>query len=246
MTSEPPPAPVATELELGAWWEPWLERHGAGADPLPWRRRLIASTEPVTASDIQVVALRMAGLTPIEIAREMGRSRLNRTQVERLCIAVALRLACDEGGIDWGVSSDSDLGRRLVRDALPPYSTEVSLHEQFTAMWLEGRPLDEIRSVLSLSKSAAKRSSEKAPPRWDGRRVAYFMGWSRENHRLRLSTGHFPSPDGRDGHSNWWWPETIDDWAQAQNLQSCPACGARVAKLPQHTRKHTREGLQTE
>lgn len=234
-------ATIAAAFGLGSGWEPILDRLTADIDDLnPWLHRFVAATEPVTDSDIQIVTLRMSGLGTREIAEQVGRPNVRRAHVEHLCLAVAVRLAADAGDRNWRLSLTDGTGRRLVREGVPPYASDVRLHEEFTSMWLDGEPLADIRTRLSLSGKAAQRRAETATPRWYGRQVASHLGWSRENHRRRLATGHFPTPDGRDGYSNWWWPDTITAWAKEQRLQRCPECGAKVLKLPQHVKAHTR------
>ena len=130
MTIDPSEPTVASALRLGQAWEPLLERSGANRrDPLPWLRRFVASTEPMTEHELRVVSLRMSGLTPSEIAHEIGQTRMDRVQVERLCLAVAVRLAVDEGGPGWDLTPKSGTGRRLVQEGLPPYATEVRAGE---------------------------------------------------------------------------------------------------------------------
>lgn len=186
-----------------------------------------------------MVRLRVAGHAPSEIAKKVGRARIHTVQVERLCLAVAIMVAADEGGPDWPFTLATSAGRALVHDALPPYIPVGQPRERFTALWLDGRSLPEIRKALSLSEAAATGLAKDAPPRWQGRQIASHFGWSPENHRLRLARGHFPTPDGRDGQSDWWWPPTVTDWAEEQGFIRCPVCRAQVIKLPQHMKAHT-------
>jgi hypothetical protein len=114
--------------------------------------------------------------------------------------------------------------------------------EVFNQVWLEGLPLADIRAVLGIGPKAAKAYAAAAPPRWAGKDVAAFLGWSPENHRLRLARGYFPEPDGRDGVKDWWWPRSVTEWATSQPFVRCPHCDASVARLKQHLTKHTRDG----
>jgi hypothetical protein len=107
----------------------------------------------------------------------------------------------------------------------------------FDRLWLQGLTLEDIREALSLGQRAAKTHAAAAAPRWVGKDVAAFLGWSRENHRLRLACGYFPQPDGRDGRE-WWWPDTVTQWAASQPFVQCPHCKASVLRLKQHLTKH--------
>lgn len=129
--------------------------------------------------------------------------------------------------------------RRLIHDGIPSYTDAPVSQDAFNRLWLQGLPLNDIRAALSIGLRAAKTHAAAAPPRWVGKDVAAFLGWSRENHRLRLARGHFPAPDGRDGAvKDWWWPATVVEWAASQRFVRCPQCKASVARLKQHLTKH--------
>lgn len=235
---------MSAALGLGEAWEPLLRR--LSADPsnlLPWRRRFLAATEPMTIADLRTIALRIQGHGPRRIATRAGRAAAaSRHQIDLLCLAAAVRLTGDDAGTSWRLTRTGKTGRRLVRDGVPPYPTNHARIPQrdFDRLWLDGLPLEEIRASLGVGPTAARCLRQTAPPRWVGKDVAAYFGWSRENHRLRLGGGHFPPPDGRDGQSDWWWPITITRWARTQAFVRCPECGAQVLRLKQHLTKHSR------
>lgn len=232
---------TARALGLGEAWETTLRNQGAEiGDSHAWRRRLIAATEPLTVADLRVVALRLQGLPPSAIAMRRSRKRLVRADVERLCLAVAVRLTSDDAGPSWRLLGVGRSGRELVRNAMPPERAVPNVPQtEFDRLWLKGHSKHELRDLLAIGPAAVERFATQAPPRWFGREIAAHLGWSRENHRLRLARGHFPEPDGRDGLRNWWWPDTVIVWARGQRLVPCPACGAQVERLKQHWRMHS-------
>lgn len=235
---------VCAALGLSHAWVPVLERLGEDlSEPAAWRRRFLADTEPVTCGDLRVVALRAQGLTPTHIAGRVGRRSVpSRQHIARTCLAVAVRLA------DTSAPSRSprtprggSAGHRLVQDGIPAYSDDPASQDAFDRLWLQGLPLADIRGVLSIGPKVAKAHAAAAPPRWVGKDVAAFLGWSPENHRLRLARGHFPEPDGQSGSGaakDWWWPATVMGWAASQSFVHCPECSASVARLKPHLTKH--------
>lgn len=231
---------VCRVLGLGQAWVPILRRLDDDlSEPLAWRRRFLTDTEPVRLGDLRIVALRIQGLGPTRIADRVGRrSVASRRHIERTCLAVAIRLADRDapGGSDTG-DHRGTAGHRLVQDGLPRYSEDPVSQEAFDRLWLQGLPLNDIRAALSLGPSAAKTHVSAAPPRWVGKKVAAWLGWSRENHRLRLARGYFPAPDGRDSR-DWWWPATVTEWAATQPFVQCPQCNSSVLRLKQHLVKH--------
>ncbi|TQJ49282.1 hypothetical protein [Phycicoccus sp. SLBN-51] len=241
---------VCAVLGLGHAWVPVLRRLGEDlSEPMAWRRRFLADTEPVTVRDLRVVALRTLGLTPTRIASRIGRRSVPpRHHIDRICLAVAVRLADP----DWqdgalGARRPGAASHRLVHDGIPAYTDDPVSQDAFDRLWLQGLPLEEMRAVLSIGPKVAKAHAAAAPPRWAGKDVAAFFGWSRENHRLRLARGHFPKPDGTTVSSSgatkdWWWPSTVTEWAAAQPFVRCPECNASVARLKQHLTKHQRRG----
>lgn len=205
---------------------------------MTWRRRLLTDTDPITLGDLRVVALRMQGLGPTPIARRIGRRSVPpRAQLDRTCLAVALRLAYNDFGVQQ--LRVGTTGHRLILDGLPTYWLDPVSQDVFNGLWNQGLPLDAIRTQLSIGLRVAKTHAAAAPPRWVGKDVAAFLGWSPENHRLRLARGYFPQPDGRDGVKDWWWPATVTQWAASQPFVRCPDCGASVLRLEQHRTRHT-------
>ena len=178
------------------------------SEPLAWCRRFLAETEPVTLGDLRVVALRMQGLGPTRIATRVGRRSVPpRHHIDRTCLAVALRFA--DRHTASGAQAPRHLGtasQQLVHGGLPAYSDDPISQDAFNRLWLKGLALDDIRAALSIGPKVAKAHATAAPPRWVGKDIQAFLGWSRENHRLRLARCHFPEPDGRDGVKDWWWP----------------------------------------
>lgn len=67
------------------------------------------------------------------------------------------------------------------------------------------------------------------------------FGWSPDNLLQKVKRGTFPLEDGADRHTRWWWEPTVDQWEVTTELTSCPVCSARVQRLPQHMRRHTRD-----
>jgi hypothetical protein len=199
---------------------------------------MIADTEPMTINDLRVVALRLQGLGPATVATKAER-KITSARIDYLCLAAAVRYTHDDAGPGWRVRPAGRAAEKLVAHGLPPKrSMPPTLQDNFNRLWRAGMPLDHVRTELSLNKPMLKRLVENAPRRWVGRDVAAHLGWSRENHRLRLARGHFPQPDGKDRRSDWWWPETVRTWAEAKALTRCPVCGAQVERLQQHSRRH--------
>lgn len=230
---------VCVMLGLGNAWAPTLQRLEVDlSEPMAWRRRFLADTEPVTVGDLRIAALRMRGLGPTRIASRIGRRSLPpRHHIDRACLAIAVRLA-DTGLIPKELRAGGT-SQRLVHDGIPSYAGDPVPQCAFDRLWLQGLPLETIRAELSIGLKVAKTHAAAAPPRWVGKEVAAFLGWSRENHRLRLSRGYFPEPDGRDGVKDWWWPATVIEWAASQPFVRCPKCNASVLRLKQHLTKHT-------
>lgn len=236
---------VCAALGLGNAWAPVLRRVDEDlSEPLAWRRRFLADTEPVTLRDLRVVALRMLGLPPTRIAGRTGRRSVPpRQHIDRTCLAVAVRLA-DTASHNGAARRPGTASHRLIHECIPAYTDDPVSQDAFDRLWLQGLTLDEIRAALSLGPKVAQAHAAAAPPRWVGKDVAAFLGWSRENHRLRLARGHFPIPDGRTGGNgtgaakDWWWPSTVTEWASAQPFVRCPQCNASVARLKQHLTKH--------
>ena len=237
-------ATVCAVLGLGPAWVPALERLTDDlSEPLAWRRRFLAETEPVTSGDLRVVALRMRGLGPTRIASRVGRRSIPpRHQIDRICLAVAVRLAGEQGEAQVLPGRLGGSGNQLVENGLPRFTDDPVSQDAFNRLWRQGLPRDEIRAALDIGRKAVKAHAEKAPPRWTGKDIQAFFGWSPANHTLRLSRGHFPQPDGRDGSRDWWWPATITEWAATQTFVRCPHCNASVARLKPHLTKHTRDG----
>lgn len=236
---------MSAALGLGEAWEPVLQQLSADASNLlPWRRRFMAATEPMTIADLRTIVLRLQGHGPRGIATRAGRTASPpRQQIDRRCLAAAIRFTGDDAGHSWQLTRTGKTGQRLVHDGIPPYANTPRPQKDFDRLWLDGLPIAEIQAALLVGSKAAKRLAQAAPPRWVGKDVAAFFGWSRENHRLRLAGGHFPPPDGRDGHSDWWWPTTITTWAKTQTFVRCKECGAQVFRLQQHVTKHRRAAV---
>lgn len=230
---------LSEALRLGPNWEPVLREFEVDpADPLAWRRRFIVETEPIDAPSLRVVALRMRGLGPSAIAHRTGRAKpMGRRRLDGLCLAAALRYTSDDAGPGLRLTSARTAGGRLVNDG-PPAKGIGTTQQAFDRLWLQGLDLTTVRTTLKISDRAARSLAGNAPRRWFGKDIAEQFGWSRENHRLRLARGHFPAPDGRDRNSDWWWPETVQRWAETQPFTACPHCGARVLRLKQHLTGH--------
>jgi hypothetical protein len=59
------------------------------SEPVAWRRRFLAATEPVSLADLRMVALRMRGLGPARIASGLGRrSTPTRQPIARTSLAL--------------------------------------------------------------------------------------------------------------------------------------------------------------
>lgn len=239
-------AAVCTVLGLGPAWIPVLQHlRDDLSEPLAWRRRFLAETEPLTFADLRLVAVRMQGLGPTRIARRVGRRSIPpRHQIDRICLAVAIRLADEQGRTRLLSGRPGRTGVQLVATGLPRFTDDPVSQDAFDRLWLQGLPRKEIRTALQIGPKAVKAHAEMAPPRWTGKDIQTFFGWSPANHGLRLSRGHFPHPDGRDGSRDWWWPDTITTWAATQPFVRCPHCNASVARLKQHLTKHDRGGEQ--
>lgn len=212
------------------------------SEPLAWRRRFLAETEPITAATLRVVALRLQGLGPTRIANRIGRrSVLPRHHIDRMCLAVAVRLADGSGTTLLRGGRPCTTSLELVREGIPRLTDDPVSQDAFNRLCRQGLSRAEIRAALKIGPKAAKTHAEMAPPRWTGKDVQTFFGWSPANHGLRLSPGHFPPPDGREGSRDWWWPDTITGWAATQPLVRCPHGNASVARLSQHLTKHKRD-----
>lgn len=163
--AEPPTstlATVCTVLSLGPAWLPVLQRLEEDlSEPLAWRRRFLADTEPVAVRDLRVVALRMQGLGPTRISGR--RSVPPRAQIDRTCLAVAVRLA-DPSPHEAArpAPRPGAASHRLVRDGIPSYTDDPVSQDAFDRLWLQGLPLDEIRATLAIGPTARTNGCEVA------------------------------------------------------------------------------------
>jgi hypothetical protein len=237
-TTTTPPA----QLGLGPAWTPVLARLVDDQDLQRWRRTYVLSTEPVTTAQLRAVALAMSGERLTDITRRGGSKGLHKQELENLALAVALRYVGNDAA--WRLPRPPTTGHRLLRNGLPPSSRGPrQLYDPgaFLALWTAGAPLTQIAHELGLSLATTARLAAAAQPaRWRAADVSAYLGWTGDNLYQRANRGHFPAPDGHDPQLRWWWPATITSWADAQNLHTCPDCGARVQRMPQHQTRHTR------
>ncbi|GAB3069332.1 hypothetical protein [Pedococcus soli] len=226
-------------LGLGAVWAPVLGQHlGPTGDDGRWTadevhtsvRRLLTRFDDVSIADLRTLA---RATTSTDAAVSVRSS----TRMLVLALTVALAAAGDDAG--WRGRRGRTTRALLTRGLATQDDRDAAAAVAFEALWVGGCSRDHIAAVLMLSNAAVERRAKNAsPPRWGYRAVTRHLGWSPDNLRLRRNNGTFPAPDGTDRGKDWWWPATIDSWADSAELSRCPDCGARVAKLPQHQRAH--------
>lgn len=131
--NQDPLAPVCAALGLDHVWIPVLRRlRDDLSEPLAWRRRFLADTEPITLGDLRVVALRMQGLGPTRIAHRLGRRSIPpRHQIDRTCLAVAVRLANGEGSTQVLAGRPGRTSLQLVQNGIPRYTDDPVSQEAF-------------------------------------------------------------------------------------------------------------------
>lgn len=143
-------ATMSAALGLGEAWEPVL--HLLSTDPsnlLPWRRRFLAATEPMTIAELRIIALRLQGHGPRRIAsRAGGTAPASRQHIDRLCLAAAIRFTGDDAGPSWQLTRTGRTGQGLIHDGIPPYANTPVAQRDFERLWLAGLPLAEIQAVL--------------------------------------------------------------------------------------------------
>lgn len=237
-----------------------------GTDPrwderrlLAWLHRLQveAGRRGASVQDVRLLALALAGVPRRELGVRAGfRGDAVSPRLQRAALSVVLAVPAEvRAELIWcgprdarrpsgGAGVSRSLARLVVDgtprpdDALPDRRLEwVRRH------WAEGRPLRGIADDCGVSASALRQALEAAgislaPERWGSRRVAEHLGWTVDNVRGRLHSNTFPDADGHEGTRLWWWPHTVEAWAEQHLPHRCAECGARVAQLPQHQRRH--------
>lgn len=215
----------------------------------------VAERMPLASSDLRAVALALAGISTVELAERTGyRAAAVRGRLARVAWALVLatpletRLALlDSAPAVANVGRSPSTSRSTLVLGGPPSPGTGVPHRRLqrtVRLWDDGLTMEEIAAALGVSEGAllCALASEDAPPlpeRWGVPRAASYLGWTDDNVRGHVRRGTFPVPDGRTGARQWWWPRTIESWAQANLPRRCPQCGARVAQLPQHLRRHS-------
>jgi hypothetical protein len=243
------PSPDGERSGVPCWWPETIRT---------WSRRQAVAAEvvPLSTGDLRAVTLALAGVSVRELAdRTDGnpasvRGRLARTAwvlVLRTPLEVRVALLRDAGAQGRpDCPSISASCSRLVNEGPPVPGAGVTRRrlERAALLWDAGLSFDDIATALGVSKGALTRSltSAEAPlltERWGAPQAAVHLGWTEENVRSHRRSGTFPPPDGRTGARYWWWPRTVERFARQNLPLTCPQCGARVAQLPQHLRRHS-------
>lgn len=228
-----------------AWPGPDGSPHWHPEDVRVWRRRVVARMEPVSLSDLRLVAMRLVPLSRAAMEARAGH-RPSRKHLERLGLAVALRsadVAAETGRLGATAA-------RLMREGYPAWTAVPEpVRAEVRRRWERGESVADIAAAVGLRPVRVRGLTRDLTPRWSAGRVCQEFGWSRDNVPQRLRRASFPEPDGTWGAgeypARWWWPSTVIAWGEQADLRSCPECGARVAQLPQHALLHPVSQAQT-
>ncbi|KQZ88428.1 hypothetical protein ASD62_02965 [Phycicoccus sp. Root563] len=207
-------------LGLGAAWAPVLAEHlGPADEDGHWaahqvhvaRRRLLTGFDEVGVADLRAIAR----------AATWHRGAAGRRippRLQKVALTVALAAAGDDAG--WRGSQGRTTRTLLARGLATKNDMDAATLVAFDALWVGGCSRTHIGAVLMLSNAAVERLAKQAsPPRWGYRAVTRHLGWSPDDLRLRRNNGTFPEPDGTDRGKDWWWPNTIDSWADRAGLE---------------------------
>ena len=109
----------------------------------------LAETDPGTVGDLRVVALRMQGLGPTRIASRRGRRSIQqRHQIDRTCLAVAVRVADGQAQTQPLAARPGTTRNRLVNDGPPRFGDDPVSQDALDRLWCQGLPREEIRAGL--------------------------------------------------------------------------------------------------
>jgi hypothetical protein len=222
--------------------------------PVIHRRTIERLSEParkgrLSLVDLRVLSLRMIGLHEFSIGKRVGlsaesiRRSLWRTASTVLAgIEPQVLEAWEASGADViSLARRSNVGAtavRLIREGFPatnPKALTKPLVRHVESLWQAGASWREIEKRTRLSQARLERSGQfDLPTRWYRSDVTDCLGWS--NARIYQAPKGLPIPDGHEGDRPWWWPKTIQEWANT--LAVCPECGGRFATLAQHSSSH--------
>ena len=237
-------AQVLDRVGLGRAWAPTLEKElrAAGAARgrrwdtevvTGWHHRMVAASDMMTARQYRVVAMCLESFPPAAI-RERAGSSMERSQLGRLALVLALRYAADLAPMRPGRA-----GHRLVRDALNwDRKVPAVVRREVERAWLAGSSRADITAATGVGPTRLQRVVAALPPRLSTGDVTARFGWSPDNVFQKLSRGTFPAHDGVEGELRWWWPATVEAWEASKDLIACPQCGARVERLRSHSKAH--------
>lgn len=223
-----------------------------------WLHRLQAQAgrRRVSDRDLRLLALTLTGVPRRELGVRSGlRGDVVSSRLLRAALTVVLAVPAEaRAELIWRgpghapAPDGAGVARSLARlvldgpprpgDALPRWRLEHARRR-----WADGHALPGIAAGCGVSVGALRRALDEAgitlaPARWAAPRVAEHLGWTVDNVRSRLRSRTFPAADGWEGARAWWWPHTVAAWAEPNLPHRCPVCGARVAQLPQHQRRH--------
>jgi hypothetical protein len=221
------------------------------------RAQVRADLDPPPLRELRLLALALTGVPRRELSARSGvRADAVSARLLRAALTVVLSVPAEiRAELLWLGSADTaerptSVSRSLACLVLngPPTPSQALPRRRLEwaqRRWVDGHALRAIAADCGVSAGALRRALAAAdltlgPERWGAPQVAEHLGWTLGNVASRLRTGTFPTPDGWEGARSWWWRHVIEGWAERSLPHRCPDCGARVAQLPQHQRRHRR------
>ena len=199
-----------------------------------WVNRTVADGDLLTARQYRAVAMRLNRFPP-PVIRQRAETAMGRAEIERCGLTIALRYTHDYAPMVVGRA-----GHRLVRQGLADGRRDLppAAAARARELWEAGATRQEMAAQFELGPAALARVVAQLPERLTSGAVSSRFGWSADNIFQRLDRGTFPSPDGVEGHRQWWWATTVQAWEDQQELAQCPQCPARVRRMSAHARAH--------